>query len=507
MMMPGPTVRKHITATLVFSVALGCLTGCNKDPVKELPNKKPTTPEQNKRETFFWKDRLSIPPFEETVSDGTDEWASKILATAVERGASTLDHADTLAKMGAPVGAFEAALNRTEDPGLKVSIVAAAGQLGADAAPMLCRALRQTPVEVPLLAARALGRIDAPWTLPRLIKALGQYDAHPELIVRVEAAASLIAKENYSPIPVLLKVLKEHTRLQDNREREWTERTRIAYEKEEAWRALAPILGEGLRFSPNAPYDAQADVVEELEQRYLSRRSELWASSPELTDPGLLAIIDRLVEGFRAFQIRNVDNARYTLVALGPKAIPRLVDHLSDSPVYVRVHVLEVLQQLAQDERRSPILEAAAKERLTDDAPAVRAEAARLLGALRTPSATETVLPAVDDDDQSVQLAAIQALGDSGSEDGDARLASIADGVRGDAWATAHASLYRRGQAERLDALIKALIDGDLGVRAAALDALLWLGSDTATFPLTGDESARRDASTIVRDSTPPPAT
>lgn len=498
--------RLRISAMHVATaVVISSLAGCTDDPEVALPPH-PTTPEQNKRETFFWHDRLCIPPFEEPVSADAEAWIAKILAVPVERGANALDQADAVAAVGAPIDALDAALQRTEDPALKIAIVSAAGRRGVEATPLLCRALRQTPTEVCLLAARALGRIDAPWTLPRLVKEVGLYTPHPELIVRVEAAAALLRRKNYATIPNLLRVLKEHTRLQDDREREWPARTRIAFEKEEAWRALAPILGEGLQFSPNAPYDQQADVVVELERRFQERRKKLWADSPALEDPGILAVIDRLVGGFLYFQIRNVDNARYVLSALGPNAIPRLVEHLSDPQVYVRVHVLEVLQQLAVDDDRSAVLEAAARERLADEAPAVRVEATRLLGALDSESAPGAILKMIEDHDASVRLAAIQALGEAGDPAGDTRLQEIATDAPGDEWAAANAALYRRGQLDRVDRLLDALEQsGSLAVRAAALDALLWLGAETATFPLTGDVKARTEAAKIVRESLPAP--
>ena len=74
------------------------------------------------------------------------------------------------------------------------------------------------PIDELRLAAEGLERYaEALRAHPRLIKVMGRYDNHPDLIVRVQAAAALIEHHNYSGVPLMRSMLDGRKHIPENR--------------------------------------------------------------------------------------------------------------------------------------------------------------------------------------------------------------------------------------------------------------------------------------------------
>lgn len=458
--------------------------------------------EQNRRDTFLWRDRLNRPPLAIAVTDLAAPRRAQLLQLL--DGMRNRPFAQLRDEMAACIAFGDAAipllgerLATEPDAQVRMALVSALSEMGEAAAPHLCLHLRDESTAVALLAVRGLGRLRVPWTLPRLLKEIGLVDAHPELIIRVEAAAAALRFANYAGVPLLLKVLKEHTALQDDRNREWAERVRIAFEKEEALRALVTLSGDDFGYSPNASYDSQADACRRFDGWWSAHRQALWQAARPVADAGLLTVVADLVDGFDVFQIRTVDNARFLLIGLGPPILTPLLEQLGDPRVYVRTHLCEVIHGFgdllgAADASRAV---EALRPLLQDVDAAVRGEATRALGRLDAAPARELLLRALHDRDGSVRVIAIKALGERGGKAALDALTGIAGAADPpDEWAAANAALVRLGQARHLITLLDGLEADAWGTQGAALDALGELGARTASFPLGGDAAARHAA-------------
>lgn len=489
------------SAALAAALAAGC---GSRDEAGE--GQETVLPEQNQRLEVSWTERLSVPPVQEpiAVTAEQDAAAAELCAALAEAPLAAAEPA--LARLralgAAAVPRLARLLAESGDTGARVNAVLALTASGdARAAAPLCGVLHRQPPEVALLAARGLGTLRVPWTLPRLVKVIGRYDVTNDLIVRVEAAAALQRFGNYSGVPFLIKVLKEHTALEEDGEREWAKQARIAFEKEEALRALAELAGDDFGFSPNAPYRRQEEAIRKIEAWWREHRPALWGTSPALEDPLLVERIGWLVEGLTIYQISTVDNARYILQALGPKVLPLLTGRLADERVYVRVHVLEVIEGIG--DLLAPQAEAVfavVVPLLADGSASVRAQAGRALGALRLERAAPLLAPLARDADASVRVAGIQALGMAGGEDALAVLLPLAAAAEhDDAWAATSAALYALGRREFLEPLLQDLLHPDLGRQARALEVLGGLGAAVADFPLGGPLAAREPALGLMR--------
>jgi len=492
--------HSNIVALLV---ALGACTG----ELDRAPSSS-SLPEQTRRDELFWKHRLSVPPDvapRPLVGRGLDQ----ALSLARELRDAELAELESILREVVEIGpgaipvlvdGLFAEDREAARRNLVLALIALDDPRGAGP---LCGLLRDSSAQVALLAARGLGELAVPWTLPRLIKVVGRYDVTPWLIVRVEAAAALLRFQNYSGVPFLLKVLKEHTALEDNRDREWGRRLRIVFEKEAAARALAGLIGEDFGYSPNAPYPRQERAILEMEDWWSEHATELWAGAPPLSDPELLCRIGWLADGLALYQIRTVDNARFILKSLGPPALPALERHLDDPRFYVRVHLLEALAQMGAT--LAPQAESLARilaPHLADPEPAIRTQAVRILGTARMRAASSQVVTALGDADGSVRLSAIRVLGLIGGPAARELLRPLAESkVADDFRAGARASLVRLGDREALEALLDDLLDPDLRAQASALEALGELGAPISEFPLGGPLELREPHSTRIRDT------
>jgi len=521
---PSPCSARLSGALATAAVAALVLAACGREESGAVSGPDSTQhtsqPEQNVREEFLWRDRLSLPPAgasTDSLLEIPEAPAKEIarltgLLVAEDWQAVQTVAADLLSFGPEARPTLARLLREHANPGVRSAAAFLLGHLGdPNSAPTLCLALRDPDPQVCMFAARALGELQVPWTIPRLIKVLGRHFAHPELIVRVEAAAALLRFGNYTGMPFLLRILKENTSIADSANRDWAPRARIAFEKEQAAWAIASVAGHDFGFSANAPDARQVERIGAIESWWEESCVDLWAQSDRIEDPLLLARIDELLNGFEIYQVSVVDNARFVLAGLGPKCAPRLIDRLDDPSVYVRVHVLEVLEELAPligGEHVSAVA-AAVRAKLIDAQPSVRAQAARVLGrvggAPLYPATLEALRSASSDPDGSVRVAAADALGHVRHAASEEILLPLANAnLRDGVWAAANASLVRLGRSKHLEALLDGLLADDVATQSAALEALGSLGAPIADFPLgmsPGSAESRAAAPKRIRQA------
>ncbi|MBL8842600.1 MAG: hypothetical protein JNL90_13855 [Planctomycetes bacterium] len=207
--------------------------------------------------------------------------------------------------------------------------------------------LRDRADDVALLHLETIARGGYPWSWPVLLKCFGKLDNHRLTVLRVRAAALLAMQGCYGGMPLLIKVLKEGTSIQDDRNREWDPSFQTAWWKEEAIAGIAAVAGQKFGHSPDASDADQVAAVRRIEAWWQANAIELYAKAPPLDDPELIARIRLLIRSFGTFQLRNVDNAGFLLAALGPGVVPHLFEALDGSSFMVRRHVLAVLAELA----------------------------------------------------------------------------------------------------------------------------------------------------------------
>ncbi len=460
-----------------------------------------TPPEQNRREDFLWGDRLAVVPAiaKPASAQPNATWSAKI-NTATWNDLEQLEREWPRGDASARA-ALEAAL---KPPAAPMTRALAATLLGAlldpAAAGPLCLAIDDPDPIVHVAAIRALGALRAPWTIPRLIKTFGRYVMHPTLIARVESAAALLRFQNVSGVPLCLRVLKEHTKYEDNVAREWPRSSRIAFEKEVALAALVSLTGDSFGYAADAPLPAQEAAIERFDAWWAQNRDRLVREQPRVDDPALLAKVDELVQGLDVYQVSTSDDARFVLERLGPRMLDLYALRLDDPSVYVRAHLLDVIAVLATDaEAPNADTRARLDRALTDASAAVRTQAVRVFGAFRRPELLDVVARGLGDADASVRVAAARALGDSGLREARALLEPLAARQNHDElWATAVLSLIRLGSAERLDDLLQMLVTDDVVDQSAALEALGALGAPIGSFPLGGSLAERTTAKTAL---------
>ncbi len=487
--MRGAALRAGIALALTIA-------GCGD---RDDPGAAPRTRlEQNQRIETNWQEWMSRPPKGAEPADAPplSADASREMETLVRAGWNGLDALIDAARKHGDSGVqwLEQFVSQDKDPTARALAVFAIGKAGRPrAAAMLCRALRDSDPEVSALAMRALGDLRVPWTLTRIAKDVGRYDANKLLVVRVLACSASLAFANYSGVPVLLRILKEHTPLEDTAGRDWAKQQRMALEKEEAIDAIRRLAGDDFGFDANAPPARQAESIHKIEAWWMTNRKRLWDSSPPIADPALRARVDELIEAFDDYQISMVDNARYILAWLGPRVFPLLAPHLSDPRNYVRVHLLETLENLADEfGSEMPDVVRAIVPLARDPQPAVRRAAVGALGALGRPELAAPLLAHVTDPDPSVRVAVLRALGQLGTPEAVRALetrAAAAD--HGDEWVTAHAALARLGHTASRNVLLQELMSEDVTQQSRALDALGILGVAVAKFPLGGATADR----------------
>lgn len=450
--------------------------------------------EQNRREDFLWADRLAVAP---DVAKGdrppaSATWAARIAAATwddLEALTREWPHGDAAARV-----ALEDALKSPAPPMTRALAATLLGTLGdAAAAGPLCVAIDDPTPIVHVAAIRSLATLRVPWIVPRLIKTFGRYVMHPSLIARVESAAALLRFGNVSGVPLCLRVLKEHTRFEDNVAREWPRSSRVAFEKESALAAMVSLTGDAYGYAADAPVAVQEQAIQRFEAWWAEHRDRLVRDQPRFDDAAFLAKVDELVQGLDVYQVSTSDDARFVLERLGPRMLDVYVTRLTDPSVYVRAHLLDVIAVIARDaDAPSPATRAALERVLADGSAAVRTQAVRVFGGFRRPDLLALVARGLQDPDASVRVAAARALGDSGLAEARPWLEPLAARPQHDElWATVQLSLIRLGSSERLGDLLQMLVAEDVVDQSAALEALGALGAPIGSFPLGGSPADR----------------
>ncbi|MEW6744148.1 MAG: HEAT repeat domain-containing protein [Planctomycetota bacterium] len=456
--------------------------GDSAPPRETAPHRKsyPAPPEGE----WYFRDLLAVGPVPLPAPQASgalfnllEQWAGRDAIDAgviIEQLAASTDEA-ALAQLRAGL--------RHHDASVRYASCAALGRRREEAvAALLMEALRDERQEIALLALEGIIAQDQSWTLPRVIKCYGMHDNNPHLIVRVTAAARLIDKGIYAGVPLLIKVLKENTPIADEKNREWDRTDRIAWEKEVAIAALSRLATSDFGFHQDGPIPQQVAAIRSIEDWWDRERSRLWERTPPWSDRQLARVIDQIIGGLAAFQLRHVDNARFLLEHLGPPAGERLVEAALGGSFYIRFHSLEVLAALAPAARQAqrsswaqvlvPLLE--------DSEPAVRQQAALTVGALGGARAVGELLGHLGDADPGVQRSVALALGRIGSPGARSRLQEqlATVGLLAEVRVALLGALAATGEREAAEQFLAGLDDSEETVRQGTLDTLLAITGD-----------------------------
>jgi len=485
-----------IPLTLILA-AIPLLPGCGGDDETATPG----TPPPVKEEEWFWRDRLCERP----------------------EPLAAIEPAARLRSLVAEI--FDGIGDRP--PGTLEKEIAALGALGEDAIPLIVDRIGSDQKPVRYAAAAALGRIDSPcaqeplllllmdgwstvailaadilaekserWTIPRLIKTIGPYpvDFNPVLMVRVKSAAALIRHRIYSGVPFLIKILKENTPAEDPA-REWDDTQRLAWEKEEALKALSALSGDNFGFTVDSSRPRQAEAALRFETWWHDAAESTWSRAPAIDDPLLIAEIEEIIAALSTFQIRNKDCAQFMLRMLGPPVIPFLVKALSSDDFYVKFHVLDIIAELATSSGSLDTdLSDAVCGSLKDRSPAVRAQACRTLGRLGHASSIPFLEQVLGDGDSDVRLKAVEAIGLIGGSESERCLTDLlANTAQGQLRVEILAALVRFSS-RHVEELQKELLSADASRQGWALQKVIDLTGDDFGFPLGGTMEKRRSA-------------
>jgi HEAT repeat protein len=366
-------------------------------------------------------------------------------------------------------------------------------------------ALRDPDTGVAIVAAHTLGELGDRRAIPRLLAGIGPYpvDYDVPLTVRVAEAAALARLGSPAGVPLLLAVLAEHTALEvPARDRQWDRTNQMAFAQELALPGLLALAGTDFGFHPMAPVPAREAAVAAARAWWDERRLALWAAAP-LDAPGLGERVELLIAHLGAYQLRQIDNARFVLAQLGPNVLPHLRTALDQPDDYVRVHALEVIERLAgvcDTKGRARLASIAGRPLLDDPVAAVAAQAARACGAA---GSADALIVALDRrPEPQVLVAIVDALGRTGLPAARERLAAFdraaARPLPPDLEVALQAALLAVDCARDPGPLLELLASPDLDVAFAALERLITLtGSDwevEPTRPPVEREAALRDA-------------
>lgn len=189
------------------------------------------------------------------------------------------------------------------------------------------------------------------------------------------------------------------------------------------------------------------------------------------------------------------------LIEIGSRQPASLVSALAHSTPEVRLHIAEVLGDL-----RNPESVTALMDRLSDDTefPNVRHAAAQALGKIGDRAATPALIQAAEQGDFWVRYAAVEALGKIGDERAVTPLLAL---MQQDAWTRPAIvqALGNIEQVEAAEALVGALDDPNEAVRAASMEALIKIVIEPGTARRVDAEKLARlrelmPVSTLVRE-------
>ncbi len=428
----------------VLATGFGCgdeetpRSGSNTNSLPAVDSPEPAIQDPRFRVEWYWSALLNEPPpsaARPTPSGeaSIDELIERIVSTPPEDSRALLTEVGQVGARArsALCRALEASLDADPpDPENRYRLLTALARVnGPDAAPVLCRLLRDELVETSALAAELLGTAEAPWVLPRLLKTFGKWDNNRSILTRVMAIEAATRYRVYSGIPHLLALLAENTALEvPDTERNWERTTRMAWFKDEIERVLIKVSGEDFGFDAGQGEAAMRESVgrwlawwDAHEEEFLSGER----TSESTADPALREQIDRLLSvGFTAYQLRNVDNARWLLEHLGPLAVPQLIGALDHAELFIRVHAAEVLGRIGDRRARDPFVRRLGIEK----EPPARAQVAAALGAVGTASEVPLLTKMAEDDSETltVRVAALHSLGAIGDLSSDAPIARAA---------------------------------------------------------------------------------
>lgn len=353
-------------------VALVCFSAC--EPLPELPGLPGVTDEGR---AWFWRDVLAAPLPGESAPDA----ALLALSGPAER-------IDALAEL--VIKADPAALTT-------------------------CLALLKDPnVGVACAAAEALAQLGDRAAIPRLLKGIGPYpvDYDTSIHLRMAEAATLATLGNPAGIPLILDLLAEGTPAQIDRDLiAWAPTRQLVFLRELALPGLVAMAGTDFGYIPNGSVPGRQAAVLKARAWWEQHKGRLWASAP-LDEERLETRARLLVHHLGAYQLRQIDGARFALAHMGPPVLSHLQEGLQSEDTYIRVHVLEVMEQLcelSEPKIRSRIAIVAAGPLLDDPDLQVAAQAASVCAAASI--IDPLVAAAGRRTEASIQLALVDALG------------------------------------------------------------------------------------------------
>lgn len=371
---PRRTTRWSAIGLLVLLVT--AVVGCGHDEPRPWP-KMPETPLENGE--WFWRNVLAA-PMEGEPAPRRDVLEASPPAAVVDGLAALFEQSDP------------AALNTA------------------------MAALRHKDDGVAIAAAELIGRSGQLAAIPRLVKGFGPYpvDYDVPIAVRVAQASALARLGNPSGMPLLLAILAEDTPAQLPRAKlEWDETQQLVFLRELALPGVVALTGSDFDYEPNGSVPAREESARRAQAFWDEHAVDLWRTAPApSSDPGFETRARLLVANLRAFQLRNIDGARYALSHFGPGVMPQLEEGLASSDDYSRAHTLEILAMMCDKvdaKTRGRIAVTAARPLLDDPSPSVAAEAARTCGAARVADPLVEALGKRTEGE--VRLAIVDALG------------------------------------------------------------------------------------------------
>jgi hypothetical protein len=379
--------------------------------------------------------------------------------------------------------------------------------------PTAMAALRDETMGVAAAAAHALGELGARSAIPRLLAGIGPYPVDYDVPIGVRAAeASALARlGNPAGVPLLLAALAEGTSLQlDDAALPWKRNEQNAFVQELALPGLRALAGTDFDFHPMASIPAREQSVRAATEWWTQNRLSLWAAAP-VDDAGLSARARLMVAHLGAYQLRQVDAARFVLSQLGPGVVPFLQEGLAHTDDYIRLHCLEVLERVADvcdGKQRARIATLCTAPLLEDAVGAVAAQAARTIGV--TGTADALIMALQRRSEPAVVVAIIDALGRSRRPEGAAAIGDFAaalqaqppqGGVPSDVRVAIEAALLALDCQRDPSAFLALLADPDRELAFAALDRLIVLTGSNCGFDPAGAPAQRQAGLAAAREA------
>lgn len=372
----------------------------------------------------------------------------------------------------------------------------------------LMAALRDPQDAVAAEAARLLGEHGHERAIPRLLAGLGpwpiDYDLPPA--VRCAEAAALARLGNPGGVELILVVLAEGTpRAVPEAQLPFERSGRVVYLQELALPGLVALAGTDFGYLPGAPVPRRLAALEAAHAWWRGQRAALWAAAPA-GDPGLLARARLIAAWLSAYQLRQIDGARFVLPRLGPGVLPVLEQAVRAPDAYARVHSLEVLERLAEmvDGKARVRIASLAAGPLLQDTPAVAVQAAATCGAARV--ADQLIVALGLRTEPALQVAVLDALGQTGLPAARDALRELASSPRAaqlapDARAALQAALLACDPQADPGPFLQCLASPDAELAYAALQRLIALTGDDHGLDPSAPPEARADALAAAREA------